>query len=291
MSITPVTVTVAPANPCKTSAAETLNSCKKGAASDYYLARAMCTNLPAAEKSVCQSDALAAYQDALELCDDQFDERLQVCNDLGGAIYDPDIVPASFSSVLGNPYLAFVPGRTLVYEEVTAAGIEHIEVTVTGNTKVILGVTCAEVHDIVTLNGEPLEDTLDWYAQKSNGDVWYFGELSVSFDNGEISDLHGTWRGGIDGAKPGIAMKGSPHPGDIYRQEFLIGTAEDIAEVESLDSAAVVPYGSFPHCLRTAEYTPSTPGAEELKYYAPGIGLVLVRNLQTGERTELIAIK
>lgn len=69
-------------------------------------------------------------------------------------------------------------GTTWVYDGNTAAGLEHNEVTVTHNTKLILGVTCVEVLDTVTVNGELTERTLDWFAQDKDGNVWYFGENS-----------------------------------------------------------------------------------------------------------------
>ena len=69
-----------------------------------------------------------------------------------------------------------MPGTTFIYEGQTAGGFEHDEFAVTHNTRVILGVTCVEVHDTVTVDGELTEDTLDWFAQDTAGNVWYFGE-------------------------------------------------------------------------------------------------------------------
>jgi hypothetical protein len=57
------------------------------------------------------------------------------------------------------------------------------------NTKVILGVTCVEVLDTVTLNGELTERTLDWFAQDKDGNVWYFGENSEELSGGLVVDL------------------------------------------------------------------------------------------------------
>ena len=51
-------------------------------------------------------------------------------------------------------------------------------------TRVVMGVTCRVVRDTVTVDGEVAEDTYDWYAQHDNGDVWYFGEDSRSYDGG-----------------------------------------------------------------------------------------------------------
>jgi hypothetical protein len=158
---------------------------------------------------------------------------------------------------------------------VYVGGTESNVVTVTTNTVVILGVTCVEVHDRVFDNGELIEDTLDWFAQDTAGNVWYFGENTHELEDGLIVSLHGQWKAGEDGARPGIVMKASPQMGDFYRQEFLLGTAEDLAEVTGLNETVDVPAGHFVSCLKFRETTPIEPDAAEDKYYAPGIGLVL----------------
>jgi hypothetical protein len=54
--------------------------------------------------------------------------------------------------------------------------------TVAG-TKMINGVKCVEVHDVVKGEGSAIEDTYDWYAQNTvTGDVWYFGEDTKELD-------------------------------------------------------------------------------------------------------------
>ena len=50
-----------------------------------------------------------------------------------------------------------------------------------------------------------LEDTDDWYAQDRDGNVWYFGEATTSFEGGSPS-TKGSWEAGVDGALPGIVM-------------------------------------------------------------------------------------
>jgi hypothetical protein len=273
--------------PCNTAASETLQSCRRQAASDYWLARAKCTNLSSG-KNECLKEAQDAFNEALELCGDQYEERIDVCADLGGGIYDPTIDPRDYVLGVNHPYFPLVGGITLVYETQTGEGVERDEVSLTGNTREILGVTCTEVHDVVTLEGVLIEDTLDWFTQDSSGNVWYFGELAMNFEDGELDNLDGSWEAGIDGAKPGIVMEADPEVGDVYRQEFLIAEAEDIAEVMDLAVTVVVPYGVFTGCLQTEDQTPIEPDVEENKYYAAGVGLVLSINLETGERAELV---
>lgn len=202
--------------------------------------------------------------------------------------YDPEINPANFVALIDNPYYPLIPGTTLTYAE----GKNTVEVVVTSDTRDILGVTCTVVHDTVsaTDGGELVEDTLDWYAQDVEGNVWYFGEDTAEYKNGKIVTTAGSWEAGVDGAKAGIIMKADPQVGDTYRQEYYVCEAEDEAEVLDLDASVDVPYGTFTGCLQTYDYTRLDPEVNENKYYCLDVGVVLAIDLNTGEREELTAI-
>ena len=74
-----------------------------------------------------------------------------------------------------------------------------------------------------------------------------------------------------------------------YRQEYLKGEAEDAAEVLSLDERVAVPYRSFEKVLMTKDFTPLDPKILEHKFYARGVGPVLVLELSPGAgREELL---
>jgi len=211
--------------------------------------------------------------------------------DVGNEPYDPVINPADFVAQIDNQYLPLTPGTTLIYEGEIEDGMERIEVEVTHETKDILGVTCIVVRDTVRVDGELVEDTYDWFAQDKDGNVWYFGEDSKEYEDGEV-DPAGSWEAGVDGAKPGIIMKASPQVGDAYRQEYYEDEAEDMAEVLSLNESVSVAYGLFDNCLQTQEWTPLEPDVVENKYYAPGIGVVLeVTVVGESERVELIEVE
>jgi hypothetical protein len=135
--------------------------------------------------------------------------------------YQPVIDPANFVSGIDNPYFPLAPGTTFTYEAKTADGLERDVVSVTHDTKVILDVTCTVVTDQSTVDGVIEEDTIDWYAQDKEGNVWYFGEFTTQFDNGVPVGHAGSWEAGVDGAQPGIVMLANPQPGQSYRQEFL----------------------------------------------------------------------
>lgn len=280
-----------PADPCQAISRAALQSCKSAAQADYFLAVAKANNIadPDARKDALKQ-ALADRKEALADCKDMFDARQEVCDRLGGGTYDPAIDPADFVASITNPFMPLPPGTNFIYLSQGIPDVESNVVSVTTNTRVILGVTCVEVHDVVYVNGERTEDTLDWFAQDKDGNVWYFGEHSEELSGGLVVSLEGSWTAGVDGAKPGIAMKAQPAAGDFYRQEFLVGEAEDVAEALDLDSSVTVPYGSFDHCLQTEETSPLEPDALEHKFYALGVGLVLTVDEVTGERLELVSV-
>lgn len=184
---------------------------------------------------------------------------------------DITIDPADYVAGVDNPYWPLVPGTTFIYE----GDGERIVVEVKPESKTILGVECMVVRDRVWEAGELVEDTNDWYAQHVDGDVWYFGEDSKEIEDGHVVDTEGSWEAGVDGAEPGVLMRGAPEIGEVYQQEYYEGEAEDMAEVLSLSAPATVAFGSYPSCLKTREWTPLEPGVAEEKYYAPGVGLVL----------------
>lgn len=206
--------------------------------------------------------------------------------------YNPIIDPDDFVDVIDNPYLPLVPGTTFTYEAETEDGIEENVVNVTRKTKKILDVTCTVVWDLVYVGGVLTEETYDWYAQDRHGNVWYFGEDTKEYDeDGNVISTEGSWEAGVDGAKPGIVMEADPQPGDSYRQEYYEGVAEDMAKVLRLNASVSVPYGDFDDCLKTKEWTPLDRGVVEHKYYAWGVGLVLVTELKgKSVQVELVGI-
>ena len=276
---------------CRKTSEAALTSCRAAAQSDFDLALGKCDNLTdPADRKTCQQQAAAALRKALENCDDALAFRQAVCARLGGAPYDPVVDPKHFVSNINNPYFPLKPGTTFIYTGKTAGGVQKDVFSVTHNTKVILGVTCVEVHDAVYINEALSEDTLDWFAQDQEGNVWYFGENTHELTNGLISTIAGTFTAGINNDKPGIVMKAHPAIGDFYRQEFSLNNAEDLAETVSLTDTVTVPAGSFHSCLKSQETTPLEIGLLEYKFYAPGIGNVLTIDAHTGEKTELVSI-
>jgi hypothetical protein len=206
-----------------------------------------------------------------------------------GGDYAPDIDPANFVTGVDNPYLPFAPGARWVYEGTDDGENEHIEVTVTDERREVMGIPVVVVRDTVELDGELAEDTRDWYAQDREGNVWYMGEETAEYENGEVTSTEGSWEAGVDGALPGIVMPAHPEVGQAYRQEFYEGEAEDLGEILRVDGTASVAAGEFHELVVTRDWNPFEPEVVEEKSYARGVGVVLEEKVEGGDgRIELI---
>lgn len=280
---------------CSNSADNMLSACRYDTKDNYFVKTAKCRNFadPTARHD-CVDDRAAAFAEDSALCGDQHEGRLDVCAVLGEAPYDPIIDPANFvdplsigKTVAPNPYLILVPGYTRQYRSED----EQITVTVTRSKVVIDGVTCIVVQDISKSGSRVNEVTQDFFAQDIEGNVWYFGELSTAYHAGELPSMDGSFKAGIDDAKPGIVMPAMPMVGMTYREEFALGEAEDLAKVLSVTASESVPAASCSrNCVRTRNFSPLEPDAVENKFYAPGIGELVAYDLADPKnREELIS--
>jgi hypothetical protein len=201
----------------------------------------------------------------------------------------PKFDPCNFGNeIIDNPYFTLTPGTTFTYQTETEDGTEKDMVIVTNETKEILGITTTVVWDRVWLDEELTEETFDWHAQDKQGTVWYMGEDSKEYENGEVVSTEGSWEAGVDGAQPGIIMEADPQVGDSYRQEYYPGHAEDAAKVVSLGEEVTVPFGTFTNCLQTRDVSLLEPNQDEDKYYCKDAGGVALEvAIDSGERTEL----
>jgi hypothetical protein len=188
-----------------------------------------------------------------------------------GGDYAPPIDPADFVAVVDNPYFPLKPGTRWVYE----GEDERIETVVTDQRKQVMGVDVTVVRDTVSsLDGQLIEDTIDWFAQDREGNVWYFGEESKDYEDGKVVSTHGSWEAGVDGALPGIVMPAEREVGHAYRQEFYEGEAEDMAQIRRIGVHKEVAFGAFDDVVITRDWNPFEPDVIEEKYYAPGIGMI-----------------
>jgi hypothetical protein len=199
--------------------------------------------------------------------------------------YQADLDPADFVAEIDNPYLPLLPGSRWVYEGESDGEAERIEVVVTDERRAIAGIVATVVRDSVYVDGELVEDTYDWFAQDADGNVWYLGEDSKEYEDGVVTSTEGSWQAGVDGALPGIVMPAAPVQGDVYRQEFYAGEAEDMMEIISVGGTLTVAAGQFDDVVTTKDWTPLEPDTIEEKAYAVGVGKI--REAQTAGGTGL----
>ena len=202
--------------------------------------------------------------------------------------------PADFSVNIDNPYWPMSPGNKWVYSETDTKGTnQKVVVEVTDKTKMIAnGIEARVIRDTVTEDGKLAEQTYDWYAQDKAGNIWYLGEATAEYENGEVKTRAGSFEAGVDGAQPGIAMPANPEPGMSYRQEYYEGEAEDKGAVVTVGEEQVqVPFGFFDkNVLMTRDLVPTEPKVQELKFYAPNVGpLLSVHTDGDGGRAELVS--
>ncbi len=295
LSVAAVPIESNAADACSNTTTAAFSACKFEAQDDFWIGTGKCYNESESnERADCLADAQESLEESRRECRDQRDARDELCGDLGQAPYDPRFESRDFvnpadigGSVAPNPWLPLIRGRTLMYR----SSDETVRVTVTNQVKIIDDVPCVVVRDVVEVDGELLEDTIDWLAQDVYGNVWYCGEATAEYEDGFPVNTGGSFQADVDGARPGLLMKAAPAVGDVYRQEFDLGNAEDAAEVVNLHGFAITPAASCRgDCLVTREFTPLSPGDEENKYYKPGIGMILTVNLETGERSKLVRI-
>lgn len=290
-------------------------ACILDSSDDYFVGRAVCKNI--SNKQDRQSCKETNREQRIELrgeCKDITQARDAICADIGQGRYDPPFGPDyadNFvdpleigNSVAPNLYYPLIPGSQWVYQgtSINDEGEEETEtivVNVTDKTKLIQGIRCIVINDVVSEGDEHevVEDTDDWYAQDLDGNVWYCGEIAKNFELfegdepevAELTDTDGSWKSGREGAKAGILIPAHPQVGDVFRQELAWREAEDAIEILSVTGSESTPGAAcLNDCLVTKDFSALHPGVDENKYYAPGIGTILEIDLETGDRVELI---
>jgi hypothetical protein len=275
------------------------------------VARANSINLAdAGERARCLAEARDARAEAGEACREQLDWRRAACNVLGEGRYDPAFEPQHFDSnfrQLSNPNPYFPLG--IGYRWEYRGGGEFNVVEVTDETKLIEGVTCVVLRDLVYKEGRLVEATDDWFAAARDGSTWYCGEEVKDYESfagdrpqrPELVSIDGSFKHGREGDKAGVIMPAHPRAGQAYLEEFSLGNAEDVSLVLSVNYA----YGAHPgldrgvprdlalrlcnrDCVVTKNYSLLEPGIFALKYYARGIGFFLETQPLEGTALQLV---
>jgi hypothetical protein len=293
--------------------AQSLNrACGYDVLDNYWVAIANCTNeSEAADRAQCLKDAANTRADESSTCKQQLQGRIAACGKLGESRYDPEFEPRLFDSNFShlthaNPYFPLRIGNRWDYRSATQTN----SVEITGDTKRIDDVTCLVARDLVYEDGVLIEATDDWFAQARNGDVWYCGEEVKNYEtfegdvpqNPELVSVEGRFKADVDGAKPGIIFKSRPTLDATYLEEFSLANAEDYARIVSTNYTfgenatldKLVPRRlamllCHRDCVVTENVSLLEPAVLERKYYAPGIGVIVETDQDSGEVTQLVS--
>lgn len=167
----------------------------------------------------------------------------------------PSPDPEDFVDTVDNPWFPLLRGSTWTYQVIAAIDASERLVTVAP------GPVVAGVATTARVSRQDGLVTTDWYAQDTDGNVWWFGR-------------DGEWQAGVDGAQAGLVMPAHPRVGDGFRTAYAPGTVEDVATVRALDGEATVPAGTFSGLLVIETTSALDPQRTRTLHVAEGLGPV-----------------
>jgi hypothetical protein len=203
--------------------------------------------------------------------------------------------PANFdgrSAEITNEWMPMKVGTRFTYNgntiEDDGTSVPHrVVINVTDLTKTIGGIRSAVTWDLDYSDGELVEAELAFFAQDKEGNVWRMGEYPEEYESGKFLAAP-AWIHGFEDARAGIMMKTKPQPKTpSYSQGW--GPAvdwTDRGQVDQVGQKTKVPAGAYEDVLVIAETSASEPDAQQLKYYARGVGNVRVGWRGAGEKTK-----
>jgi hypothetical protein len=187
-----------------------------------------------------------------------------------------DVPKDRFTSQGKNSYCIVEPGWYMVFEGTEDGKKARLMVTVLDDTRMIDGVETRIVEERETVDGQLSEVSRNFVAvDKTTNDIYYFGEETDNYKDGKLVDHDGSWQAGKDGTRFGLFMPAQPKVGQKFFQELAPKVAMDRVEILSVNDTVEVPAGRFDNCVKTEETSPLEPESREIKFYAPGIGLLV----------------
>ena len=184
-----------------------------------------------------------------------------------------------------NKWFPLKPGMQWVREGTTLIGnrqVPHeVVTTVTDVIRKINGVQTVLVYDHSVGAGQVVQESLDYFAQDKDGNVWVLAGATEQFEAGRFVAVDEVWMSGVDGAKSGILMPADPTV-DTPAWSIAQPTAQDgdAAEVARIQEQECVPFGCFNNVLVVREGKRAAIN-NEFKYYVTGVGQI--RNEPLGE--------
>ncbi len=194
---------------------------------------------------------------------------------LDEAACDPAAVDFTLDST--NPYYPLVVGLEVILEGEEDGETVRVERVVLDETEVVAGVETRVLEHKEFIDDEIHEVARNFYVETTGGTVCYFGEDVEFYEDGELVDMHGSWRAGVNGALPGIIMPANPTVGDSYFQESAPGAADmgRVAEVGVSRTVGGVDYDDVVVIEDSNPLEIDGCEEEEEKVYAPGVGEIV----------------
>jgi len=170
-----------------------------------------------------------------------------------------------YSTKITNPFVALTLVPVTVLKGKDAGAKTRSVNKLLKKTAVVDGVRVAVLDNKEFEDGKRVEHTLDYFAQRADGSVWYFGERVQNFENGKVNH-EGQWLAGDGKNKPGLYMPPHPKVGDVFQQERAPGVAEDRTTVLATGIVKKTHAGTFKNCIRVKDFSPIDK-LNEFKHY------------------------
>ncbi|HEY3268379.1 MAG TPA: hypothetical protein VGM37_15780 [Armatimonadota bacterium] len=192
-----------------------------------------------------------------------------------------------------NPYL---PLGSLKQDILESHPGERVLRTVLPGTRTFIlngkSFAAMTVEDRESMKGRTTEVTKDYFAQDDAGNVYYLGEEVDQYRNGKVVAHEGAWMLGKDTKTPGVLVPAHPKVGARWRSEDVPHGPVEYDMVVSTTAVVTAGGKTYRNCLKVKE---TTADGVEMKYYAPGVGVVqegdgndavrLVRHTVKGRRS------
>ena len=178
-----------------------------------------------------------------------------------------------------NQYHPLTPGMQWIRSGTTEVGsrkVPHqIITTMTDVVRIIDGVPAVAMLDESTDSGEVIQVGFDYLAIDKEGNVWILGGYTEEYQGGEYVFAEDAFLGESTGAQVGIL---APAEVTMATPRWFIGSAgpkEDpsVGEPVEIGVEVTVPFGNFKNVRAVREGGSKAPD-NELKYYAPGVGVI-----------------
>ncbi len=180
---------------------------------------------------------------------------------------------------LQNEYQPLKPGMQLIRAGSTEVGsrkVPHqIISTVTDVVRTIDGVQAIAVLDQSEDSGEIAQVGFDYLAIDKDRNIWMLGGYTEDYEGGQYTNVNNAYIGTATGGEVGILI-----PGQVSKDapRWFIGTSgpteePSVAQLIDVGLDVKVAYGQF-HKVRAVVEGAATAIDNEIKYYAPGIGVI-----------------